>query len=294
MSRKGAIKTINFRAVHSKEGWRKSLFEYYDEALNDDEYGAKALLTGQHAYINGRDYGKPLYVIVWDSRCSVDAVVLRKRIFDNEIIKKNIPLKIVDVFEQNNSADLTYLKALFDDVDNPKLSPHYPLSIAKTDQDDLYEDIAECIELDKSEQERLITARIGQGKFRKNVIRVWGSKTCALTLTPVNEMLIASHIKAWRNCENTTERLDGANGILLCAHIDKLFDKHRITFRKVGREFRLKLADDLDRSLMAQLGLNEGDALAIGRMNKADFVKFEDYLSHHEKIFCQLNDINML
>ena len=61
----------------------------------------------------------------------------------------------------------------------------------------------------------------------------------------------------------------------------------------MGREFRLKLADDLDKTLMAQLGINGGDALATGRMNKADFEKFGDYLTHHENIFNQLNDVNM-
>jgi putative restriction endonuclease len=147
--------------------------------------------------------------------------------------------------------------------------------------------------LSDAEKQQEINARVGQGKFRDEVIRVWGSETCALTLTPVKEMLIASHIQTWRNCDNTAERLDGANGILLCAHIDKLFEKHRITFRKVGREFRLKLADDLDKTLMAQLGINVGDALATGRMNKADFEKFGDYLDHHQKVFSQLNDTNV-
>ncbi|MCL1051202.1 HNH endonuclease [Shewanella abyssi] len=140
------------------------------------------------------------------------------------------------------------------------------------------------------EKRHAINARIGLGTFKEAVISVWGSETCALTLTPVKEMLVASHIKVWRNCENTAERLEGANGILLCAHIDKLFEKHRITFRKVGREYRLKLADDLDSSLMTQLGINEGDALATGRMNAADLEKFEDNLAHHQKIFNHLND----
>lgn len=147
--------------------------------------------------------------------------------------------------------------------------------------------------LSESEKRQEVNARIGQGKFRQEVIRVWGSETCALTLTPIKEMLKASHIKTWRNCENTIERLEGANGILLCAHVAGLFDKHRITFKKVGREFRLKLADDLDKTLMAQLGINGGDALATGRMHKSDFEKFEEYLSQHEKIFSLLNDTNV-
>jgi putative restriction endonuclease len=158
------------------------------------------------------------------------------------------------------------------------------------------EDIIDVFDspLSDLEKRQEINARIGLGKFREEVISVWGSETCALTLTPVKEMLVAAHITAWRNCENSTERLEGANGILLCAHIDKLFDKHRITFRKVGREFRLKLADDLDSSLMTQLGINEGDSLATGRMNAADLEKFEDNLAHHQKIFNLLNEKEMI
>ncbi|MCZ8485692.1 HNH endonuclease signature motif containing protein [Vibrio lentus] len=55
---------------------------------------------------------------------------------------------------------------------------------------------------------------------------------CALTLTSVREILIASHIVPWSKCESDEQRLDGANGILLCAHIDKLFDAHLLTFIK--------------------------------------------------------------
>jgi len=160
---------------------------------------------------------------------------------------------------------------------------------------DIGEDLIDACDspLSALEKRHEINARVGQGQFKDEVIKVWGSETCALTLTPVKEILVASHIKAWRNCENTAEHLEGANGILLCAHIDKLFAKHRITFKKVGREFRLKLADDLDRSLMTQLGINEGDALATGRMNAADLEKFEDYLSQHQKIFNLLNENNI-
>ncbi|SQH77590.1 conserved protein of unknown function [Shewanella benthica] len=148
--------------------------------------------------------------------------------------------------------------------------------------------------LSDSEKRQEINARLGQGQFRQDVIRVWGSEVCALTLTPVREMLIASHIKSWRNCKDTHERLDGANGILLCAHIDKLFDRHLITFNKVGIEYRVKFSSQLDKSLMTQLGVNEGDALATSKIKSADLEKFEYYLSFHQKVFSQINDVNML
>ena len=46
-------------------------------------------------------------------------------------------------------------------------------------------------------------------------------------------LLIASHIKPWRE-SNNEERLDGSNGLLLSPHIDKLFDKHLISFTSKG------------------------------------------------------------
>lgn len=177
-----------------------------------------------------------------------------------------------------------------------QLLPQCVASSAVINFGEASEDIMDLMDLSSPDAEKQlhIDARLGQGQFKQAVIDVWGNEACALTLTPVKEMLVASHIKAWRNCDDAAERLDGANGILLCAHIDRLFSSHQITFRKVGHEFRLKMAESLDKSLMAQFGVNEGDALATGRMHKADADKFEDFLSHHGKVFCHLNDINSL
>ena len=47
------------------------------------------------------------------------------------------------------------------------------------------------------------------------------------------EFLVASHIKPWRSCDNS-ERLSGANGLLLSPHVDKLFDRHWISFDSGG------------------------------------------------------------
>lgn len=62
----------------------------------------------------------------------------------------------------------------------------------------IFHDLNTIVPLDDSERELLIKARIGQGEFRKNVINVWESEVCAVTLTPIKEMLVASHIKAKR------------------------------------------------------------------------------------------------
>ncbi|MFN9618107.1 MAG: HNH endonuclease [Synechococcaceae cyanobacterium] len=78
-----------------------------------------------------------------------------------------------------------------------------------------------------TERDALTKARLGQGLFRHEVAKM--EPTCRVTGLARQEFLVASHIKPWRDCDNT-ERLSGANGLLLSPHVDKLFDRHWISF----------------------------------------------------------------
>ena len=78
----------------------------------------------------------------------------------------------------------------------------------------------------------LAKARIGQGRFRADLLNFWQGQ-CALTGVAAPELLRASHIKAWRD-SNNRERLDVFNGILLAVHLDTLFDRALITFQDSG------------------------------------------------------------
>jgi hypothetical protein len=82
-----------------------------------------------------------------------------------------------------------------------------------------------------TEREALTKARLGQGLFRQRVAQL--EPCCRVTGLARQEFLVASHIKPWRDCDNA-ERLSGANGLLLSPHIDKLFDRHWITFDTTG------------------------------------------------------------
>jgi HNH endonuclease len=79
----------------------------------------------------------------------------------------------------------------------------------------------------------LIEARLGQGRFRTDVIERWGG-ACAVTGCRVPDVLRASHIKPWK-ISNSRERLDPANGLLLSANIDALFDAGLVTFDAHGK-----------------------------------------------------------
>jgi hypothetical protein len=140
--------------------------------------------------------------------------------------------------------------------------------------------------IETTERESLVMARVGQGKFRQNVIDYWGNgERCALTLTDVREILIASHIVPWSKCSTNEERLDGANGILLCAHIDKLFDSHLLTFTKKGSGFISKLSSKIEPSLVKGLGIQSGDELCTDELSLTDRERFEKYMEVHNSQF---------
>lgn len=85
--------------------------------------------------------------------------------------------------------------------------------------------------LTETEKESIILSRRGQGKYRENLIKIWGK--CSISGYPDYRMLVASHIKPW-NKSNNTERIDPYNGLLLLPTYDKLFDLGLISFIENG------------------------------------------------------------
>jgi len=84
-----------------------------------------------------------------------------------------------------------------------------------------------------TEREQLVKQRIGQDVFRDALLKYWKG-CCAISSINVPEMLRASHIKPWADCENDSDRLNVYNGLLLSANYDALFDKGLITFDDAG------------------------------------------------------------
>ena len=104
-----------------------------------------------------------------------------------------------------------------------------------------------------TEKSQVVKARRGQGIFRANVQQF--EPYCRLTGVSTDYLLIASHIKPWRSCENSAERLDGNNGLLLTPHVDLMFDRGLISFYDDGD---LLISTRIDRSDLQLLGLRIG------------------------------------
>lgn len=103
----------------------------------------------------------------------------------------------------------------------------------------------------KSDKIQLINARIGQGKFRKELIEELQS--CPFTGINDSRLLIASHIKPWKD-SNNKDRLSTKNGLLLSPTMDKLFDRGFISFNK---NKKLLISPWLTSEARKQLRLDE-------------------------------------
>ena len=140
---------------------------------------------------------------------------------------------------------------------------HTPFNIARSDFEQiinlgtstersvLLEDIAEITNdetIDETVCEVLVNARLGQGQFRDKLLQRWGN-ACAATGCTVREILRASHIQSWSDSTNA-ERLNPANGLLLVAHLDALFDKHLISFNDDGSMLIAPSIDDRNRRVL--------------------------------------------
>lgn len=108
-----------------------------------------------------------------------------------------------------------------------------------------------------TEKNALMKLRIGQSKYRQDLLDHW--KGCSVTGATCNELLIASHIKPWAIDEGA--RLDQYNGLLLTPNLDALFDKGFISFNEDGS---IKLSSKLSKEDLDHLGLHSGMMLREG------------------------------
>ncbi|GAB5407309.1 MAG: hypothetical protein Aurels2KO_55400 [Aureliella sp.] len=87
-------------------------------------------------------------------------------------------------------------------------------------------------EIDETTRVALTSARVGQGQFRAEVLRLW-QNACAVSGVTTPECLRASHIRPWKDSTNE-QRLDPFNGLPLIGTLDLLFDRGLITFDDDG------------------------------------------------------------
>ena len=125
---------------------------------------------------------------------------------------------------------------------------------------------------DTTTKEALVHARVGQGRFRNDVMELWGSR-CCVTGSRIRDAIRASHIKPWRNSTDQ-ERLDPNNGLPLIATLDALFDAGLITFESGGKLLISKRVVPAERN---RLGLT------AGKLERKPGGQIAKYLAYHRQ-----------
>lgn len=123
---------------------------------------------------------------------------------------------------------------------------------------------------DVTTRNALVKARIGQGKWRSDLLAFWSGR-CAVTGLDVEALLRAAHIKPWRDSDNA-ERLNLMNGLMLGAAYDAAFDAGLISFDDSG-------------SVLISSQLPSNSLLAAGLSATAKLSSVSDahrgFLAHH-------------
>lgn len=128
-------------------------------------------------------------------------------------------------------------------------------------------------------------ARIGQYFFREAVLSAYDRKCCVTGITEP-KLLIASHIKPWRDSDIKTERTNPRNGLCLNALHDKAFDQGLIT---LSTEYKLVLSTrikdcEMDEKTRDWFMSYSGKTISLPKkfMPSIEFIQY-----HNDVIFMQ-------
>ena len=129
--------------------------------------------------------------------------------------------------------------------------------------------ISENVNISTTERESIVKARIGQGKFREQLLAKYGS--CIISGIDISKALVASHIKPWAVSTNE-ERVSVNNGLLLSATYDRLYDSGLITFVNEGKLIISRFVSEENRN---KLQIKKGQVYNLqGNLQMKSFLEY--------------------
>jgi putative restriction endonuclease len=124
--------------------------------------------------------------------------------------------------------------------------------------------------VDKTEKIIMTRARIGQGKYREELLRL--CPFCPITLVSDDRLLIASHIKPWAK-SNDIEKIDPLNGFMLTPTFDFMFDRGFLSFTDDKKSI---LSPFLSKMTYSKLGISDDKIFSHLQTDGR-----ENYLEYH-------------
>ncbi len=151
--------------------------------------------------------------------------------------------EIWNAFEEDNSGLINKSKEILASLTNTTIESVLDVDVQANDSN---LDIEVELYPDGSTRETTIYARIGQRYFRDAVLSSYDYKCCVTGLTE-KKLLIASHIKPWKDSDPKKERTNPRNGLCLNALHDKAFDQGYIT---INDRFEMVMSNKLKEANM--------------------------------------------
>lgn len=167
-------------------------------------------------------------------------------------------ISIVKLLNSDNK--LTYYFRLFADYFGDVEHP-YTLEKEKKEIENIQ---------DVEEKKVLTKARVGQGKYREELLRL--CPFCPITLVSDDRLLIASHIKPWAKSTDF-EKTDPLNGFMLTPTFDFLFDRGFLSFTDDRKSI---LSPFLSNMTYSKLGISDGKTFSHLPIDGR-----ENYLEYH-------------
>lgn len=120
-------------------------------------------------------------------------------------------------------------------------------------------------------------------RFKRGLKALWNDR-CSVHGHAANALLVASHIWAWSECER--ERENPLNGLLLSVPLDKLFDRHLISFSDDGK---ILLSRALTWETKAVFAVDKEMRLRWSHIDEKDRSGIITFLAIHREQFQKKN-----
>jgi predicted restriction endonuclease len=127
-------------------------------------------------------------------------------------------------------------------------------------------------------REKIVRVRIGQRFFREAVLTAY-DRRCCVTGIAHDALLVASHIKPWKDSDPKTERTNPRNGLCLSPLYDKAFDAGLMT---VDDEYRIKFSSSVLGGAVEETAQNFFNCYEGKRISLPDrFTPEQQFFEHH-------------
>lgn len=198
---------------------------------------------------------------------------------DTYIQKSNALLEWRDKYLDSNQWDNYLFMAMLDwlrrkklSINGEELDLHNSVCKAKKIDEEMT-----SLNIDGKSKEAIVKVRVNQGIFRDRLLSRYSK--CCLCNVSNPQLLIASHIKPWSECEDS-EKLLVDNGFLLCPNHDCLFDKGLISFNDDGT---IIISDKLDETNRLFMNVNTDMRIKVYEGNVP-------FLKYHRERYMQENN----